>query len=66
MRLLLSGVDITVIALWLGHEQVSTTQIYLSADMTQKERAIAKVTPPATTPGRYRPPDAMLAFLEGL
>ena len=66
MRLLLSGVDITVIALWLGHEQVSTTQIYLHADMTQKERAIAKVTPPATTPGRDCPPDAMLAFLERL
>jgi len=66
MRLLLSGVDVTVIALWLGHEQVATTQIYLHADMSQKERAIAKVTPPATTPGRYRPPDAMLAFLEGL
>lgn len=66
MRLLLAGVDITVIALWLGHEQVATTQIYLHADMTQKERAIAKVTPPMTTPGRYRPPDALLAFLEGL
>ena len=65
MRLLLSGVDITVIALWLGHEQVATTQIYLSADMTQKERAIALVTPPNITPGRYRPPDALLAFLEG-
>ncbi|EPR75458.1 putative integrase/recombinase [Leifsonia rubra CMS 76R] len=66
MRLLLSDVDITVIALWLGHEQVATTQIYLHADMTQKERAIARVTPPTTTPGRYRPPDTMLAFLEGL
>ena len=66
MRLLMSGVAITVIALWLGHEDVSTTQIYLSADMTLKEQAIAKVTPPATTPGRYHPPDTMLAFLEGL
>ena len=66
MRLLLSEVDITVIALWLGHEQVSTTQIYLHADMTQKEQAIARITPPNTTPGLYRPPDAMLAFLEGL
>jgi integrase/recombinase XerD len=66
MRLLLSGVDITVIALWLGHEQVSTTSIYLHADMSQKERAIARTTPPATKPGRYRAPDPLLAFLEGL
>lgn len=66
MRLLISGNDITVIALWLGHEQITTTQIYLHADMTQKERAIAKVTPPETKPGRYLPPDAILAFLEAL
>lgn len=66
MRLLVSGVDITVIALWLGHEQVATTQIYLHADMTQKERAIARITPPTTKPGRYQPPDATLAFLESL
>jgi len=66
MRLLLSGVDITVIALWLGHEQVSTTSIYLHADMAQKERAIARVSPPGTQPGRYRAPDPILAFLEGL
>ena len=65
MRLLLSGVD-TVIALWLGHEQVSTTTIYLHADMQQKERAIARITPPSTKPGRYRPADAVLAFLEAL
>jgi hypothetical protein len=66
MRLLLSGVDITVTALWLGHEQVSTTTIYLHADMQQKERAIARITPPSTKPGRYRPADAVLAFLEAL
>ena len=66
MRLLLSGVDVTVIALWLGHEQVTTTNVYLHADMSQKERAIARTTPPNTTPGRYRAPDATLAFLEGL
>jgi integrase/recombinase XerD len=62
MRLLLSGVDVTVIALWLGHEQVSTTNIYLHADMSQKERAIARTTPPNTTPGRYRASDTVLAF----
>ena len=66
MRLLLSGVDVTVIALWLGHEQVSTTNVYLHADMSQKERAIARATPLGTTPGRYRPPDTLLAFLEAL
>jgi site-specific recombinase XerD len=66
MRLLLSGVDITVIALWLGHEQVTTTNVYLHADMSQKERAIARTTPPDTTPGRYRAPDTLLAFLEAL
>jgi integrase/recombinase XerD len=66
MRLLHAGVDIAVIALWLGHEQIATTHIYLHADMNQKERAIARVTPPNTTPGRYRPPDPLLAFLDGL
>lgn len=66
MRLLLSGVDVTVIALWLGHEQVSTTNVYLHADMSQKERAIARTTPPNTSPGRYRAPDPLLAFLESL
>ncbi len=66
MRLLLSGVDVTVIALWLGHEQITTTSCYLHADMAQKERAIARVAPPSTKPGRYRPPDTLLAFLEGL
>ena len=58
---------VTVIALWLGHEQPATTaNIYLHADMTQKERAIARVTPPGTKPGRYQPPDTLLAFLETL
>ncbi|HKW72660.1 MAG TPA: tyrosine-type recombinase/integrase [Candidatus Dormibacteraeota bacterium] len=66
MRLLLSGVDVTVIALWLGHEQISTTGIYLHADMSQKERAIARTRPVGAKPGRYRPADAVLAFLESL
>jgi integrase/recombinase XerD len=66
MRLLTAGVDITVIALWLGHEQIATTNIYLHADMTHKERAIARVTAPNTTPGRYQPADTLLAFLEAL
>jgi integrase/recombinase XerD len=66
MRLLAVGVDITVIALWLGHEGVETTQIYLHADLAIKERALARTAPTGTTPGRYRPPDTLLAFLESL
>jgi site-specific recombinase XerD len=66
MNLLQAGNDIATIALWLGHEQVSTTSIYLHADMSQKERAIARTAPPNVTPGRYRAPDHLLAFLEGL
>lgn len=66
MRLLLSGVDVTVIALWLGHEQVSTTSIYLHADTSQKQRAIARTNPVGAKVGRYHAPDKLLAFLEGL
>jgi integrase/recombinase XerD len=66
MQLLHAGIDTTVIALWLGHENTETTQIYLHADMTLKERALARTTPPGTPPGRYKPPDALLAFLEAL
>lgn len=66
MRLLAVGVDISVIALWLGHEGVETTQIYLHADLAIKERALARTAPTGTAPGRYRPPDALLAFLESL
>jgi integrase/recombinase XerD len=66
MNLLQAGNDIAVIALWLGHEQVSTSSIYLHADMTLKERAIARTQPPNATPGRYRAPDSLLAFLEAL
>ena len=57
MRLLHAGVDITMIALWLGHESTDTTQIYLHADLALKERALDRTTPPDTRPGRYRPPD---------
>jgi site-specific recombinase XerD len=66
MRLLHAGVDTSVIALWLGHEQIETTQIYLHADMTIKEQALARTTPPDVAPGRYLPPDTLLAFLEAL
>jgi site-specific recombinase XerD len=66
MSLLQAGVDTTVIALWLGHADVRSTQPYLHADLTIKERALALVTPATVAPGRYKPPDALLAFLEGL
>ena len=66
MRLLQAGVDTTVIALWLGHETVDTTRIYLHAHLALKERALARTAPPDSPPGRYRPPDTLLAFLEGL
>ena len=55
-----------MIALWLGHEQLSTTNIYLHADMTHKQQAIDRAAPLAAKPGRYRPPDPLLAFLEAL
>ena len=66
MALLRAGVDITVIALWLGHESVTTTQIYLQADMALKQRALDRTAPPASIPGRYKPGDQLLAFLEAL
>ena len=66
MRLLHAGVDTTVIALWLGHEKVDTVQLYLHADLTLKERALARTAPLDARPGRYRPPDTLLAYLEGL
>jgi len=66
MRLLHAGTDTSVIALWLGHEQADTTQIYLHADLALKEQALARTTPLHTKPGRYRPPDKLLAFLEAL
>jgi site-specific recombinase XerD len=66
MQLLHAGADIAVIALWLGHEQTETTQIYLHADMTIKQRALDRTTPPNTQPGRYKPSDSILAFLDTL
>jgi site-specific recombinase XerD len=66
MALLDGGVDTSVIALWMGHESTRSTQHYLHADLALKERALARTTPPHTKPGRYHPPDALLAFLEGL
>jgi site-specific recombinase XerD len=66
MNLLEVGVEITVIALWLGHENIQTTQIYLHGDLSIKEKALARTAPPNTPVGRYRPRDKLLAFLESL
>ena len=66
MRLLEAGTDTSIISLWLGHEQVQTTTVYLHADLAIKERALARTTPPDAKPGRYQPPDPLLAFLESL
>lgn len=66
MSLLQAGVDTAVIALWLGHADIRSTQAYLHADMTIKQRALDRMTPTNTAPGRYRPGDSLLAFLEDL
>jgi site-specific recombinase XerD len=66
MDLLQHGVDRSVIALWLGHESMETTQVYLHANLALKEEALAKTNPLKGRPGRYRPGDKLLAFLQGL
>ena len=67
MKLLRHGVDTATIALWLGNEDVRTTHgVYLHADLSLKKKALARTARPGTRPGRYRPPDALLAFLDGL
>jgi len=66
MSLLHVGVDTSVIALWLGHEDPGATQAYLHADMTIKEKALERIRPPNTSPGRYHAPDTLLAFLDNL
>jgi site-specific recombinase XerD len=67
MSLLQHGVDRSVIALWLGHESMDTTQIYLHANLELKEQALAKTEPfKKGRLGRYRPPDQLLAFLQEL
>ena len=66
MALLSAGIDTSMIALWLGHEQERTTHIYLHADLALKHRTLDRITPPNGHPGRYRAPDTLLAFLEAL
>ncbi len=66
MDLLANGVDRAVIALWLGHEAVETTFVYLHADLELKERAMARTSPSGVRPARYRPDADLLAFLNSL
>jgi site-specific recombinase XerD len=66
MDLLQEGVDRSVIALWLGHESVETTQIYLTATLAMKGKALAKTVPRHAHPSRYRPGDSLLSFLNSL
>ncbi len=66
MLLRAGDIDIATIALWLGHESIKTTYIYQHADPALKQRAIDRIAPVGTKPGRYRPTDAILAFLQGL
>jgi site-specific recombinase XerD len=66
MELLQAGVDRALIAIWLGHEYVETTQIYLDANLTLKEEILAKTRSVKTPPGRYRPEDSLINFLNEL
>ena len=66
MHLLQSGVELSVIALWLGHASPTTTHGYVEADLAMKEQALARVQAPGTKAGRYRPPDTLAAFLRAL
>ena len=66
VHLLQSGVDIETIALWLGHESIETTHIYVEADLATKEKALQKLDPVGAPAPRYKPDDALLAFLNSL
>ena len=66
MALLQAGIGLSTITLWLGHEHLSTVQIYLYADLALREKALAKTGGPASTAGRYRAPDSLITFLDSL
>jgi len=66
MHMLQSGVAFSVIALWLGHESMTTTHRYVEADLTMKQNALARLQEPAMEPARYQPPDELMRFLLGL
>jgi len=66
MQLRQAGIDLSVIALWLGHESIETTQVYLDADLASREAAVSRLEPVQNGYRRYRPTDDLLAFLSGL
>ena len=66
MRMLAAGIDTGTISLWLGHESIESTNAYLHADMSIKQRALDRTAAPEVTLGRYKPPDTLLSFLENL
>ena len=66
MHMLQSGVDVTLIALWLGHESTTTTHMYVEADLAMKERALAAIQPPGIKQTRYKPSDRVMEFLRTL
>jgi integrase len=66
MHPLQSGVRFNFIALWLGHESTTTTHRYVEADLAMKQKALARLQPPDTKMGRYKPPDALMRFLQTL
>jgi site-specific recombinase XerD len=66
MELLQAGVDRSLIAIWLGHESLDTTQIYLDANLALKEAVLAKTHPVQSSPGKYRPDDKLMSFLKDL
>jgi len=66
MHLLQSGVDITVIAMWLGHEDTTTTHQYIEADLAMKESALKRMDAPSSKPVRFKASDRLLAFLDTL
>ena len=66
MHLLQSGVDISVIALWLGHESPTTTHMYVEADLAMKEKALAKLQEPASQTPRFHAPNTLMEFLKAL
>ena len=66
MHLLQSGVPFNVITLWLGHESMTTTHRYVEADLTMKEKALARLEAPHTTTRRFRAPDSLMRFLQAL
>ena len=66
MHLLQAGIDMAVIALWLGHESIETTHIYVEADLAIKQRALERIAPANSSVRRYKPDDTLLAFLASL